>query len=195
MFNFRSLPLQTFIAMVFGVGWGLAFGPQLSFLGGFSQFLVSIIKAVALPLVFFAILDGFLKSEFRGKGFFGMLAISALNAFFAVTIALVISNTFHPGKWLNLSGLGQTQAVRNESWFLELSKRLSGSDLKSLLTGTTLVIVLSLVLGLSLVLIQKFISKEQSMWLTLLSEKVRKALKILFWVVDQLVLLLPLALS
>ena len=83
MFNFRSLPLQTFIAMLCGVGVGLFFGPQLSFLGGFSQFLVSIIKAVALPLVFFAILDGFLKSEFRGKGFFGMLAISALNAVFA----------------------------------------------------------------------------------------------------------------
>lgn len=179
--------------MCLGVLVGLWFGPQLSFLGLVSQFLVSAIKAVALPLVFFAILDGFLKSEFRGLGFFWMGIISGFNALCAITIALTISNIFEPGKWLSLGGLGQKDSIQSETWFLELSKRLSGSELKSLMTGTTLMILLSLSLGLLLILMKKCLPSKHREWITMISEGTSKSLQILFWIIDRLVLFLPVA--
>jgi Na+/H+-dicarboxylate symporter len=83
-----SPALQTGIAMLVGIPVGLLFGKDLLFLGQVSQALVYLIKTLSMPLLFFAITDGFLKAEFKGKGFLSLLLVSAINATCAVGIAL-----------------------------------------------------------------------------------------------------------
>jgi len=167
--------------MLFGIVAGVFFGQELSFLGEVSKALIAVIKLLSLPLIFFAILDGFLKSEFKGKGFFALLLVAAINAFFAVLIALLIANLFHPGTYLPLP----EARLFEKGWLKVLGQQFSLSQLGNLLTGTTLVILVSLLLGILLRPIQAHRNS--------LSKFTSLALERLFWIIEKVILFIPLA--
>jgi DAACS family dicarboxylate/amino acid:cation (Na+ or H+) symporter len=102
--SLKKLPLtiQTLIAMVLGIGLGLVLGERAAALGVVGKAIISLIKAFATPLLFFAILDTWVRSQFEVRGLVMMLAVSLFNAACALTIALGINQLFHPGKYLVL---------------------------------------------------------------------------------------------
>jgi len=176
-----SLALQTFIAMILGFFVGIFWGKNLLFLGELSKTLIWIIKALSLPLIFFAILEGFLKSEFKGKGFSALILVSAINACCAITIALFIANTFSPGSYLALP-----KADLSESgWLRALGEQFSFSKIGNLITGTSLVILVSLVLGL--------VFRKESAAKNKLTQLSSWALSWLFRILEKIVLIIPLA--
>jgi len=85
-----------------GPGWDqlARFCSGLGFLG---SLIVSLIKGLAGPLLFFAILDAFLRTRVRGRAAGLMFGISTTNALIAVVIGLTLSNTIRPGRFLDLS--------------------------------------------------------------------------------------------
>ncbi len=89
--------------MAIGVGCGLVLGDNAEKLGQIATLVIEVIKFAAVPLLFLAILDTFLKAEFHGVGLLRMLAISALNAIGATAIGLGISNSLQPGRHLALN--------------------------------------------------------------------------------------------
>ncbi|RUL89030.1 dicarboxylate/amino acid:cation symporter [Tautonia sociabilis] len=74
-----------------------SFASALGYLGGL---LVSLIKGLAGPLLFFAVIDAFLRSRVRARNAAMMLGISGINAAVAVVIGLTISNAIQPGRYL-----------------------------------------------------------------------------------------------
>lgn len=167
--------------MLLGGITGVFWGKDLLFLGAVSKALILAIKALSLPLLFFAILDGFLKSEFKGKGFAALIFVAAINAFCAVSIALLIANVFIPGRFMP-----QAEATLKEgSWLGALGRQFSLSQIGDLFTGTTLVIFLSILTGLSMRLMPRFRSKASQMTSWCLTR--------LFWTIEKVILLIPLA--
>lgn len=188
-----SPALQTGIAMLVGIPVGFLFGKDLLFLGQVSQALVYLIKTLSMPLLFFAITDGFLKAEFKGKGFLSLLLVSAINATCAVGIALLISNVFQPGKWLKLSLPASSAFSQAENWLESFSTNLSVSQLGHMLTGTTLVIVVSLSVGVTLFTLQRTLLRSRPDLFAKISHFTTLGLKTVFRLVDWLVLFLPIA--
>jgi len=184
---------QTGIAMLIGIPIGLFFGQDLLFLGKVSQALVYLIKTLSMPLLFFAITDGFLKAEFKGKGFLSLLLVSGINATCAVSIALLISNIFQPGQWLKLSLPASSAFSQNDNWLETFSQKLSISELSQMLTGTTLVILVSLGVGLTLFTLQRTLLRERPDFFEKISHFSSLGLKTIFQLVDWIVLFLPLA--
>ena len=184
---------QTGIAMLLGIPVGLLFGQDLLFLGKVSQALVYLIKTLSMPLLFFAITDGFLKAEFKGKGFLSLLLVSAINATCAVGIALLISNVFHPGQWLRLTLPASSAFSQNANWLNSFSEKISLSEISQMLTGTTLVILVSLCVGLTLFTLQRIYLREHPHFFEKASYFSALGLKTVFRLVDWLVLFLPLA--
>ncbi|MFM8269278.1 MAG: dicarboxylate/amino acid:cation symporter [Pseudomonadota bacterium] len=188
-----SSTAQTGIAMIIGIPVGIFFGKDLLFLGKVSQALVFSIKTLSGPLLFFAITDGFLKAEFKGKGFLALLFVSALNATCAVALALGISNLFKPGEWLKLSLPTSSGFSQKGNWLERFSNEISFDQLGEMLTGTTLVILISLFTGLSLYALQRLFGKSHTQIFYKASQLSSAGLKLVFRLIDWLILLLPAA--
>ncbi len=111
----RSFFAQTLVAICAGVLVAVAFGPKVAFLGVLAKAILVVIKTFATPLLFLAIVDSVLQAQFGGRGILWMMAISGVNGLCAVAIALVISNTFHPGTYLKLhDGTGALKALADK---------------------------------------------------------------------------------
>jgi DAACS family dicarboxylate/amino acid:cation (Na+ or H+) symporter len=98
----RRFPLH--LQIVVAIGVGLVVGPLLgkgaSGLGEIGTVVISLIKAAATPLLFFAIVNAILTTEVRGRSALRLLFWAFLNATIALTLGLLLSNLLEPGKSL-----------------------------------------------------------------------------------------------
>lgn len=97
------------IGTAIGIGFGksspLGTNPQrmqlLNTAGGVGMIVIQVLRALAVPLVFFAIIDGIVHISIPKKSIPKLLAICALNTSVAMCIGLTLMNTIQPGKaWL-----------------------------------------------------------------------------------------------
>jgi DAACS family dicarboxylate/amino acid:cation (Na+ or H+) symporter len=86
------------VAMAAGTVVGLVFGPRVARLGELGTVIIDLIKGLAGPLLFFAVVDAFLRTHVRTRSAALMVAISLTNAAIAVVIGLTLSNTLRPGE-------------------------------------------------------------------------------------------------
>lgn len=164
--------MQTLVGMLLGIAAGFIFGAQIAPLAQVANWIIQVIKYLAIPLLFFAIFDALLQREFHGKGFLYMFLISTVNGLCAITIGLVISNLFRPGQYLPLKPLvagGKAAATTAKAMELIASSPMIGA------------IATALVLGLGLVLLEpvfgsqrldplRRLSKQGLHWVTYLIE-------------------------
>jgi Na+/H+-dicarboxylate symporter len=101
-----SLPLytQVLIAVTCGALLGVTFGqePYLGslrneHLGKLGLFVVTLLKTLAIPLIFFAILDALIRTSLPLRQGGKLLVICFVNVSVAMAIGLVIMNTWQPG--------------------------------------------------------------------------------------------------
>src|SRR5689334_19771539 len=104
----RLIPLplytQVLIAVACGTVLGVVFG-QEPYLGGLKNehlgwlglLLVTLLKTLAIPLIFFAILDALVRTTLPLRQGAKLLLICFVNVSVAMTIGLVIMNTWQPG--------------------------------------------------------------------------------------------------
>ncbi len=98
------LYVQTLVAMLIGAALGLWLGKQVAPVAAIAKWIVEVIKWLAVPLIFLAIFDAFAQQAFHGKGVAALFGVAIGNGLCAVGIGLVISNTLHPGQWMDLRG-------------------------------------------------------------------------------------------
>ena len=94
------LYLQIIAALVLGLLLGPLLGQRAAPLGELGRLVVQLIKGVATPLLFFAIVNAVLRAEVQGRGALRMLVAAILNASVALFIGLLISNVLRPGQHL-----------------------------------------------------------------------------------------------
>jgi len=122
---FRTpLYVRVLIALALGSIWGaMAFGKAgwlkiTEPLGQIGLLPVTLLRALAIPLIFFAVLDGFVKTSIPLRRGAKLLMICLINVSVAMTIGLLIMNTLKPGThWRgNLEQLSQeVQAKPSEA--------------------------------------------------------------------------------
>jgi len=102
----RGLPLyaRVLIAAALGTALGVAFGtrPYLGSLGNkdlglLATLVIRLLKALAAPLILFAILDAFARTRISPRHGWRLLAICLVNVSVAFAIGLTIMNTLRPG--------------------------------------------------------------------------------------------------
>jgi len=105
------------IAMVLGLLTGAYFGPAAIPLGAFGKIYIQLIKAIAIPLVLFTIIESIIGTELSWKTASRWLIIVGINAFFALVIGLSLSNIVKPGVGFSADGTpfaGQSVAAPKE---------------------------------------------------------------------------------
>lgn len=104
----RGIPLplytQVLIAVIWGAFLGMFFG-QHPYLGGlrnqdlgrFGMLIVQLLKTLAVPLIFFAILDALIRTNLPLRQGAKLLLICLVNVTVAMVIGLAIMNIWQPG--------------------------------------------------------------------------------------------------
>ena len=101
-----KLPLymQVVAGVVVGAIFGVVFGKDPIFLGfgndelgGLGMLVIRLLKALAVPLVLFAILDAFVRTRISARSGAKLLVICAINVSVAFAIGLTLMNTIKPG--------------------------------------------------------------------------------------------------
>lgn len=98
------------IAMLLGAATGAVLGPQAKVLKDLGTVLIDLIKALAGPLVLFAILEAFLRTDVKARSAGLMITISLGNATLAMIVGLTLSNLLRPGDHLR-AALGRVGEV------------------------------------------------------------------------------------
>ena len=162
-----SLPIQIITALAAGLytGW---LTPTLSEpLAIIGKIFIQLIKAVALPLVFFSIVEAILVTGISLRDARRLFCITLCNTFCAATIALITVNFFSPGVYLDFrtaleKGLASTTIKFNEQKLSALDVivgNIPESLLKPFIDNSVIGIVLvSVLLGVAL---RKVLQSEQ----------------------------------
>ncbi|HEV8604454.1 MAG TPA: dicarboxylate/amino acid:cation symporter [Tepidisphaeraceae bacterium] len=92
-----ALALGSLLGVVFGdrpILWGVS----TDHLGQIGLLPVKLLRALAIPLIFFAILDGFVKTNIPLRRGAKLLLICLINVSVAMAIGLIIMNVLKPGR-------------------------------------------------------------------------------------------------
>jgi DAACS family dicarboxylate/amino acid:cation (Na+ or H+) symporter len=97
----KRLPLaaKILIAMALGIVAGLVLGERAEPLRQLGSLIIDMIKGLAGPLLLFAVIDAFLRTEVRARSGGVMVVIALTNACIALAIGLALSNAIQPGRW------------------------------------------------------------------------------------------------
>ncbi len=101
----RGKPGLTFwiiVALAAGVVAGLIAGPPAAVLGDLGKPVISMVKTVATPLVFFAIIDAVITTHVRGRSFLRLAALTTFNGCLALAIGLSLHALLAPGDALKV---------------------------------------------------------------------------------------------
>ncbi|MDP1829468.1 MAG: dicarboxylate/amino acid:cation symporter [Archangium sp.] len=88
------------VGAILGVAFGkdpILLGAGNEELGELGMLVIRLLKALAVPLVLFAILDTFLKTQISARSGVKLLGICAVNVSVAFTIGLLLMNVLRPG--------------------------------------------------------------------------------------------------
>lgn len=145
--------------MVLGTLFGLALGYRARPLGELGTVIIGLIKALAGPLLLFAVVDAFLRTRVRLHDGLVMMLIAGTNAMLAVLIGLTLSNVLRPGDHLTIDRVA-TVAVSRPSpekqthaidFVHELASYIPNSVVKPFLDNSVItIIILALLVGISL---------------------------------------------
>jgi Na+/H+-dicarboxylate symporter len=96
---------QLAAAVVFGCVCGLALGPRAAWLGEVALVIVKVLKALAAPLVLFAIVDAFCVTRIAARRGLQLVALSLLNGAVAAGLALAVANLWPLERAVDLSAM------------------------------------------------------------------------------------------
>jgi Na+/H+-dicarboxylate symporter len=147
------LYLQILAGITLGVLTGVLLGKDAGPLGEIGRLVIQLVKLFAVPLLLFAILDAFLKTDIAGRAAVRMVAITSINTTIALLIGLGLSNWLKPGTHMTLPAIAGTPPEPPGK--IEFLKTLSGyiptnfvDPFRENLVIT--IILLSVVIGLAL---------------------------------------------
>jgi Na+/H+-dicarboxylate symporter len=95
-----ALAARIVVAVLLALAAGVAVGPSIAPVGGLGLVVVKLLKLLAAPLVFLAVVDAFLRLELPAKTGATLLAYGALNAVVATALGLGVARLLHTGaRW------------------------------------------------------------------------------------------------
>ncbi len=186
------------VGIAAGIVVGLLLGKENSApLGNIGKFYITLIKAVAAPLLFFAILDAIITSDVKilqAKRFLGVIAV---NTILATVIGMGLANLIQPGKHLVLNKEGLSdggllkQAEGKKADLLGfLDNLIPDTIVEPFTQGNILgVVFLSVLVGCAL----KSFQKENDPWVASWNQFIHGGLRISERVITWLVALTPFA--
>jgi DAACS family dicarboxylate/amino acid:cation (Na+ or H+) symporter len=156
-----GLTVWILVALVAGIATGITAGPLAAVLGDLGKPVISMVKTVATPLVFFAIVDAVITTHVRGSSFLRLAALTTFNGSIALAIGISLHALFTPGDALKVLAASSGQAAVEKltaaapPMSIDLQKVLDGIVPKSIVdpflnSNIAAIVILALLAGFGL---------------------------------------------
>lgn len=151
----RGFPMtaRILVAMALGLAAGPLLGKHALELGGLGTAVIQLIKAVATPLLFLAIVRAISTVQVGGKLLGRMVVVSTINVSIAIFWGLLLSNVFEPGSHLEFTRTGDLKEYEDKQfdWVKTLQNFVPKDLVSPFLENAVLsVVVLALLFGFAL---------------------------------------------
>src|SRR5258708_7928839 len=91
------LYIRILVGVALGTGVGLYLHADAKPLGDGGKLVVTLLKTLATPLIFFAVIDAFMRTQISAKNGLRLICLSALNAVVAVIIGFTVAHVLQGG--------------------------------------------------------------------------------------------------
>lgn len=189
-------PILLVAALLLGLVLGTVLNPSVTQgLALPGKLFIQVIKAIATPLLFFAILDSFLSIQIKGKDLIKMLIIASVNGFAALVVALTLSNIFKPGTQFDLKSYDfSNQTTQTAPSLLSLLEKMIPTSFLSPFVDNNVfsIVLIAVLIGFSLRTVRQE-SEANETTFKYLQSVVHVVYKVLGKILHWLTLLVPLA--
>lgn len=194
--SLKKLPLSVriIIAMILGVILGLLLGKNAAPLAEVGKLVIQLVKVVAIPLLFFTIINSILKTELNWFDGSRLIGWTTLNGSLALVMGLTLSNFIQPGRHLPSSDFGgpQLSQVEKLDFLKTLASYIPSHILEPFIQNSVIpLVLLALLFGLGLRQARNADGLEQSA--KLVEQALEVLLKTTEIVLTWIIQLIPLA--
>lgn len=138
------------VAMVVGTVLGILQPALAVQFAPIAKLVLQLIKAIAGPLVFFAVLEAILRYNVHGGDFLKLITITLINVTIAISIGLAIANIFTPGDYLRplIDSNTHTSDLKNMDFMDLLNKQIPTSVVQPFVDNSIMpIVLLALIFG------------------------------------------------
>lgn len=194
--NVAKQSIWIIIGMILGAAVGSIIGPKALPLGEIGKLYIQLIKAIATPLLFFAILEAILTTDIKFRSAIPYFFIVTINIICAASIGLFLANYFTPGAYLQFTAslpktalLAQVEG-KSVGFLSFIDGIIPDTILEPFIENNILsVVFISIILGCAI----RSLRSESPGWLSLVEQGAKAGYQISEKLILWLVKLTPLA--
>jgi DAACS family dicarboxylate/amino acid:cation (Na+ or H+) symporter len=129
------------IALVVGAIVGKWMGPSAAKFKPFSDVVLQLLRLLATPLIFVAVVHALLKAHATGKTAARLAWLLITNTIVAILVGLLVANTLRPGRWAPFTTGGQTIEQKPFDFLSEFLTKIPGNFIDPFRTNEILSII------------------------------------------------------
>jgi DAACS family dicarboxylate/amino acid:cation (Na+ or H+) symporter len=195
--NKRAVPTYALViaAMILGVIVGPLLGKDAAGFGALGAITIALIKAVATPLLFLAIVRAIVTTEVSGRSLGRMAVIALINVSLAIALGLTISNVVQPGSHLSASATpAENDYASKQLDFLKTVESFVPTDIVTPFQKNAVlsVVLLALMLGFALRVVRRQ-GQEEAAGARVIEQAIEALYKVTEVVLGWVLKLIPLA--
>jgi Na+/H+-dicarboxylate symporter len=135
------LYVRIMIALVVGATVGKWMGPSAAKFKPFSDVVLQLLRLLATPLIFVAVVHALLKAHATGKTAARLAWLLITNTIVAILVGLLVANTLRPGRWAPFTTGGQTIEQKPFDFLSEFLSKIPGNFIDPFRTNEILSII------------------------------------------------------
>jgi Na+/H+-dicarboxylate symporter len=135
------LYVRIMIALVIGAVVGKWMGPSAAKFKPFSDVVLQLLRLLATPLIFVAVVHALLKAHATGKTAARLAWLLITNTIVAILVGLLVANTLRPGRWAPFTTGGQTIEQKPFDFVSEFLSKIPGNFIDPFRTNEILSII------------------------------------------------------
>lgn len=164
-YNRIPLFIRILTALVLGIIVGEIMGVKGDIMGvkpdvfkPFSDIVLQLLKLLATPLIFIAVVHAIFKAPAGGKTAGKMFGLLMRNTVVAIIIGLLIANVLKPGTWVHGISKGATLARKQSNFFQDLMEKIPANFVDPLQHNEIIsIIILAVAFGVAM----RIVSQQQ----------------------------------
>ena len=126
-YHATPLYVRIMIALVFGAICGKWIGPRAIVFAPFSDIVLRLLRLLATPLIFVAVVHALLKANATGKSAARLAWLLISNTTVAILIGLLVANTVRPGYWAPFTTSGKPPDAKPFNAASEFLSKIPGN--------------------------------------------------------------------
>lgn len=159
-YNRIPLFMRILAALVLGIVAGEMMGQRAEIFKPLSSIVLQLLKLLATPLIFIAVVHAIFKSPAGGKPAVKMFGLLMRNTVMAILIGLLVANVVKPGTWVHTASKAVTQERKPSNFFQDLIDKIPVNFIDPLQRNDIIsIIILAIAFGVAM----RIVSQQQQL--------------------------------